>query len=261
LEKERMNGLQSIPEAVLTDFIKNELHGKLFIFYTLSGAHLYGFPSSDSDYDIRGCHIQDKREICGLIVPKDVIERMTGDIDFVSFDVKKELGLILQNNSNVLEHVFSPPLVSGPSLPALKKIAGLSLSKAVFNPYHGLALHNWKNSTVSKTSGREEAGVKRYLYILRSLMAGIFVLDYGRIEPNINELNRHFRYPLVDEFVSIKMNGCEQGLIESGEDADILITQLFCDLDVARENSTLPENPPEEVFDLANGFLLECRGV
>jgi len=66
------------------------LHGKSFIFYTLSGAHLYGFPSSDSDYDIRGCHIQDMREICGLSVPKDVIERMAGDIDFVSFDIKKE---------------------------------------------------------------------------------------------------------------------------------------------------------------------------
>ena len=57
------------------------------------------------------------------------------------------------------------------------------------------------------------------------------------------------------------MNGCEQGRIESSEDADFLITQFFCDLDVARENSPLPENPPEEVFDLANEFLLECRGV
>ena len=256
-----MNCSQSIPEVVLTDFIKNELYGNSFIFYTLSGAHLYGFPSSDSDYDIRGCHIQDKKEICGLNVPEDVIERMTGDIDFVSFDIKKELGLILQNNSNVLEHVFSPPLVSRPSLPTLKKIAGLSLCKAVFNPYHGLALHNWENSAVSKTPVGGGGSVKRYLYILRSLMAGIFVLDEGRIEPNILVLNRHFRYPLVDEFVSIKMNGCEQGLVESREDADILITQLFCDLNVARENSPLPENPPEEVFDLANEFLLECRGV
>jgi len=146
-----MNCSQSIPEAVLTDFIKNELYGKSFIFYTLSGAHLYGFPSNDSDFDIRGCHIQDKREICGLNVPKDVIERMTGDVDFVSFDIKKKLGLILQNNSNVLEHVFSPPLVSESWYQPLKKIAGLSLCREVFNPYHGLALHNWKNSTVSKT--------------------------------------------------------------------------------------------------------------
>lgn len=261
LKREKMNYPQPVPYTILTDFITTELQGTPFIFYTLSGAHLYGFPSCDSDYDIRGCHILDKREICGLNAQKDVIEIMKGDLDFVSFDIKKELGLILQNNSNVLEHVFAPPLVSGPSLTILKKIASRSLSRAVFKPYHGLALHNWKNSTGSKTPAGKGDSVKRYLYILRSLMAGIFALDKGQIEPDIHELNRHFRYPLVDEFVRIKISGCEQGLIECGKDADILITQLFHDLDVARENSPLPENPPEEAYDLANAFLLECRQI
>ena len=261
LEIIKMNCPSSIPEAVLTGFICNELQEKPFIFYTLSGAHLYGFPSSDSDYDIRGCHILDKREVCGISVPKDVIERMEGEIDFVSFDIKKELGLILQNNSNVLEHVFARPLVSGPAFPALKKIAGHSLSRAVYNTYHGLAFHNWKNSAESKIPTGDGGSVKRYLSIMRSLMAGIVALDSGRIEPDIHELNRHFRYSLVDEFVRIKREGSEHGLVEHIEDADILITQLFCDLDVARENSPLPENPPEEVVDLANEFLLECREI
>ena len=27
------------------------------IFVTVSGAHLYGFPSPDSDYDLRGVHV------------------------------------------------------------------------------------------------------------------------------------------------------------------------------------------------------------
>jgi predicted nucleotidyltransferase len=27
------------------------------LFVTVSGAHLYGFPSPDSDYDLRGVHI------------------------------------------------------------------------------------------------------------------------------------------------------------------------------------------------------------
>ena len=57
------------------------------------------------------------------------------------------------------------------------------------------------------------------------------------------------------------MEGSEHGLVEHIEDADILITQLFCDLDVARENCPLPEKPMEEVLDLANEFLLECREI
>ena len=28
------------------------------IFATISGAHLYGFPSPDSDYDLRGVHLR-----------------------------------------------------------------------------------------------------------------------------------------------------------------------------------------------------------
>ncbi|MFA4877069.1 MAG: nucleotidyltransferase domain-containing protein [Methanoregula sp.] len=250
-----------MPEKELRDFIVAELNGKPFIFYTLSGAHLYGFPSCDSDYDIRGCHVLDKRVICGFHTPRDTIERMSGEIDFVSFDVKKELGLILQNNSNVLEHVFAPALVSSSRYPALKKIAGLSLSRAVFHPYHGLALHNWKSRNESKIPAGNGESAKRYLYILRSLMAGIFALDTGKIEPDIQVLNRHFRYPLVDEFVSIKMNGCEYGVVASHESADVLIAQLFLDLEAARENSPLPEKPPEEVFGRANDFLLDCRGV
>ena len=27
------------------------------VFVTISGAHLYGFPSPDSDYDLRGVHV------------------------------------------------------------------------------------------------------------------------------------------------------------------------------------------------------------
>ena len=30
-------------------------HPYPLLFATISGAHLYGFPSPDSDYDLRGC--------------------------------------------------------------------------------------------------------------------------------------------------------------------------------------------------------------
>jgi len=34
-------------------------HPYPLLFATVSGAHLYGFPSPDSDYDLRGAHILD----------------------------------------------------------------------------------------------------------------------------------------------------------------------------------------------------------
>lgn len=45
-----------------------------FLFATISGAHLYGFPSPDSDYDLRGVHILPVKELLGLILGKKLLK-------------------------------------------------------------------------------------------------------------------------------------------------------------------------------------------
>src|SRR2546430_16181968 len=44
------------------------------LFVTISGAHLYGFPSPDSDYDLRGMHVLPIREVIGLNAARETIE-------------------------------------------------------------------------------------------------------------------------------------------------------------------------------------------
>ena len=44
------------------------------LFVTVSGAHLYGFPSSDSDVDLRGCHQLPLRDVVGLALPNQTLE-------------------------------------------------------------------------------------------------------------------------------------------------------------------------------------------
>lgn len=44
------------------------------LFVTISGAHLYGFPSPDSDYDLRGVHLLPLREVVGLEARQETIE-------------------------------------------------------------------------------------------------------------------------------------------------------------------------------------------
>jgi len=276
----------NVPQYMI-DRIKEELSGRKPIFYTLSGAHLYGFPSKDSDYDIRGCHILSLKDICRLKEERDVIEKMDGDFDFVSFDIKKELFLLLKNNSNVLEHIFAKPLTEGPEFKELRRIAEKSLSKKIYEPYHGLAVHNYekyilRNSGEGKTyemhnpgkthlnpditfrtpgNGKANSTVKKYLYVLRSQMAGIYALEMGRIEPDINILNTHFRFPVVDDLIAIKRSGSEKELLHSAEEAESLISKLWKELDIALENSPLPKRTPEEAYEMADEFLLKCRGV
>ena len=77
--------------------IKNKIakqDGKL-IFLTISGAHLYGFESPDSDIDYRGTFVTNTNNLIGLNSISDVIEMKEGGNDIVLFEVKKEIGLAL----------------------------------------------------------------------------------------------------------------------------------------------------------------------
>jgi uncharacterized protein len=44
------------------------------LFATISGAHLYGLPSPDSDYDLRGAHVLRVEAVVGLEVRDETVE-------------------------------------------------------------------------------------------------------------------------------------------------------------------------------------------
>ena len=76
------------------------------IFATVSGAHLYGFGSPDSDYDLRGCHVLPARDVVGLDEPEETEERLgleSGlDLDLVSHDIKKFCRLLLRRRATTV---------------------------------------------------------------------------------------------------------------------------------------------------------------
>lgn len=85
------------------------------LFISVSGAHLYGFPSPDSDVDLRGCHVLPTRALLGLHPPKPTFNRTWAvdgvEIDLVSHDLVKYVVLLLQPHGNYLEQLFSPLVV------------------------------------------------------------------------------------------------------------------------------------------------------
>src|SRR5438105_14094362 len=80
------------------------------LFATISGAHLYGFPSPDSDYDLRGVHVLPLREVVGLKTGPETIEKSGVhdglEIDLVTHDARKFSGRLLKNNDYALEQVL-----------------------------------------------------------------------------------------------------------------------------------------------------------
>jgi predicted nucleotidyltransferase len=77
------------------------------LFATISGAHLYGFPSPDSDFDLRGAHRLPLARVVGLdpgpetITVEEIVDG--AEIDLVTHDVAKFFGLLLKRNGYVLE--------------------------------------------------------------------------------------------------------------------------------------------------------------
>ncbi|AMV25419.1 putative nucleotidyltransferase [Gemmata sp. SH-PL17] len=73
------------------------------LFWVVSGSHVYGFPSADSDIDLRGCFLAPLRAIVGLRPPTDTVEPRGGlvgrEVEAVSHEVGKYLRLMCMNEA------------------------------------------------------------------------------------------------------------------------------------------------------------------
>lgn len=75
------------------------------LFYIESGSRLWGIASPDSDFDVRGFHLQSKKQYFDYKKHRDIIEVMDGDFDFVSYDIDKMFGLLVKSNPTVFEWI------------------------------------------------------------------------------------------------------------------------------------------------------------
>src|SRR5205085_11923527 len=145
-------------------------HPFQLIFATISGAHLYGFPSADSDYDVRGVHVLPMRDAIGLDAGRETIEssglRDGLEIDLVTHDVRKFFLLMLKKNGYVLEQLYSPLIVhTTPEHSELKQIARSCITRHHSHHYFGFAETQWK--LFDKERPRR---VKPLLYVFRVLL-------------------------------------------------------------------------------------------
>ncbi|MCA9321478.1 MAG: nucleotidyltransferase domain-containing protein [Planctomycetes bacterium] len=230
-----------------------------FIFVTLSGAHLYGFASPDSDYDIRGCHVLPAHEVVGLDKGPETIDntilRDGLELDVVSHDAEKFFGMLLKKNGYVLEQVFSPLVLrGGEDHERLRAIAGECITKRHAHHYLGFARGQWE-LFAKETPPR----IKPLLYIYRVILTGIHLLRTGRVEANLAVLNESFRLSFIGDLIAQKREGAEKAMLA---DADVAFHRsqyegLMESLMDARQLSKLPEAPSAR-RDL-HDFLVELR--
>lgn len=220
-------------------------HPYPLLFATISGAHLYGFPSPDSDFDLRGAHILPLREVVGLKTGPETIER-SGirdgiELDLVTHDVRKFFSLMLKKNGYVLEQLHSPLVVrTTPEFEELREIVKGCVTRHHVHYYLGFL------ATQRKLFRKEDPPrVKPLLYIYRILLTGIHLMSSGEIEANLPKLNEEFRLPYIPELIERKVTGAEKGTLPQ---ADLAFHEKEQDrlealLKEAGETSYLPEEP------------------
>ena len=236
-----------------------EQHPYPLVFATISGAHLYGFPSPDSDFDVRGVHLLPLQQVVGLDVGEETVEKegiYDGlEIDLVTHDASKFFGLMLKKNGYVLEQVFSPLVVyATPEHEELKAIAADCITRHHAHHYLGFASTQWKLFRKG-----DPPRVKPLLYVYRVLLTGIHLMRTGKVEANLCTLNETARLSYIDELIECKLAGPEKGTLPA---ADVTFYEqeyerLVGELEDAAEKSELPEVPTSKAA--LNDLLVRLR--
>ena len=222
-----------------------DLHPYPLMFATISGAHLYGFPSPDSDFDLRGIHLLPVEQVVGLDDSEETVEK-SGihdglELDLVTHDARKFFMLMLKKNGYVLEQILSPHVVfTTPEHEELKSIVPECITRHHAHHYLGFAATQWK-----LLAKENPPRVKPLLYVYRVLLTGIHLMKTGEVEANLKTLNDDSRLPHIDELIDRKLTGPEKGELPAADMKfhEAEYQRLVGELERAAAKSDLPETP------------------
>ncbi|MBM2616208.1 nucleotidyltransferase domain-containing protein [Actinoplanes sp. LDG1-06] len=226
------------------------------VFATVSGAHLYGFASVDSDLDLRAAHLLPAAEVVGLRTGPETLSheglREGVELDVVSHDLRKFAVLLNSRNGYVLEQLLSPLVVAtGPLHRDLIALAPAFVTSNHAHHYLGFATSQEK---LFNQTGR----LKAALYWLRVLLTGIHLMRTGELETDLNVLGTSLSY--VPSLIELKRSA-EKSAFPAGLESRLRADAagLRAELEKTRDASHLPAHPPPEAVQALNDLVVRAR--
>ena len=227
------------------------------LFVTVSGAHLYGFPSPDSDLDLRGCHRLPLPALWSLDPPADeTVERkldLNGqEVELVSHDLGKYLRLLVKNNGYVLEQVFSPLVVTGAEfLSELRPLARRCVTRGHYHHYRGFL------ATQRRLLDKQQPKrLKAVLYAYRVVLTGTHLLQTWEVEAHLPTLAARYGLPDMPDLIAQKRTELAPAGDLDWAFHGARLRALEAELDRAHRESALPDDRDRAA---ANRFLLAHR--
>ena len=140
-----------------------------------SGSRAWGFPSPDSDYDVRFIYVRPIEHYLKLEQTRDVIELPINDLlDMNGWDLKKALCLLHRSNPTVFEW-FSSPII-------YKQTDFVKKFKPILHHYFSSKSGLWHYLHMAEGNYREYlqgdmVKAKKYFYVLRPILACRWILE------------------------------------------------------------------------------------
>lgn len=159
-------------EGIIKEELKciEEMHNVKILYACESGSRAWGFPSKDSDYDVRFIYINHPDWYLSIDDKRDVIELPINDLlDINGWDIRKALKLFRKSNPPLQEWLLSD-IVYYQKYDFINNLR--ALSSEVFSPiscfYHYL---NMARNNYREYLQGDQVKIKKYFYVLRPVLA------------------------------------------------------------------------------------------
>ena len=220
--------------ALLNDIAVKE---NITILYACeSGSRAWGFPSTDSDYDVRFVYVRKQNAYLNIRKTDDQLSYpITDDLDIYGWDLKKFLQLLHKSNCTPFEWLQSPVVYMKNDAFYIEVVAVLP---TYFNDaqqlyhYKGIAYGSLKDATI------DTIGIKKLFYVIRPLLAALWIVMYkqyppmhmaGLLKPVSTDLKT-----TINDLIAQKSIAGEKEVLTIDETIKAFISECFITLDAAR---------------------------
>jgi predicted nucleotidyltransferase len=194
--------------------IKNKLaeieavHGVRILYACESGSRAWGFPSPDSDYDVRFIYVHSQEQYLRIDELRDVIELPINEVlDINGWELRKALRLFRKSNGPIFEWLQSPIIYQRDSSfhqHLLEVMPSHFNKRAMMHHYLSMT-----NTVMKEDLSGDELKLKKYFYVLRPLLACLWMITYNQVPPMEFDRLRELLSPdlndLVDELLAQKL--------------------------------------------------------
>lgn len=196
-----------------------------------SGSRAWGFPSTDSDYDVRFIYAHKADEYLSISMPDDTIDLPVNDLlDIGGWELRKSLQLFMKSNAPLYEWLQSP-IIYHQEQDFATSLLGLQeyyfSARAAAHHYISMANNVW-----NAESGTDTMRLKKYFYVLRPLLAARWIVDKQTCPPMElsflrQEIEEKKWQDEIDRFLAIKKEVTEKETIKRSAILDEWILHSF----------------------------------